>query len=426
MKLKTCILFTLTLISHRCIFADATHNLSTGVFQQTGSESLMNNFGEGLSTLPPKEQNTDYIKYWKTSLKEASPHSTLNGTSASPSPFRPPRFAQTEFAMVMLQFAFSTLGLIGNTLNLVVLFAYGMTSSHIYIAVLAISDLFMCASVYFNTLWQFAAVKAFPEYATLYAYYLCYGFPLTLAASTLGIWITIAFTIDRYLAVTNPLTAATRSKKRTLIISLVVTVFSLASVVPSMFDRYVEYKFNPKYGQFIGTMVFSNLGLNQTYNMISFWLRFCLNMLIPFPLLAGFNILVIRGLFAASKIRKSMKESKNNEKENMERQISLILVTIVTVFFLCNIWSAVYTIAIATDRMYVVYHNPYWRVYGLFGNAMVSGNNCVNFLLYQICSREFRNRVKMLFTCGVSKPSPGVSSSDGRSKTTNLNSKNTI
>ena len=280
-----------------------------------------------------------------------------------------------------------------------------MTSSHIYIAVLAFADLAMCISAYINTLWQFPAVKAIPEYATLYVYYLCYGFPLTLAAYTLGIWITVAFTIDRYLAITKPLLAALRTKKTTFIISLIVTVFSVASVVPSMFDRYVEYRYNPKYGQVIGVMVFSKLGLNPIYNMISFWLRCIINMVIPFPLLAVFNILVAKRLFATSKIRKSMQQHQDDDTENTERQISRILVAIVTVFFLCNIWATVHTIAIATNRMYVVYQNPYWRVFGHFASAMTSANNCVNFLLYQICSKEFRSRVKTLFTCGFLKSS---------------------
>ena len=129
------------------------------------------------------------------------------------------------------------LGLVGNALAVMVLTRRTMnTSTNCFLTALAIWDsVVLLMSLLLMSLGEI--VPAFSRDALPYV--IVYLYPVALVAQTATVWLTVSFTVERYIAVCHPLQAAsmcTIPRAR-----IVIVVIALVSVLYNM-PRWFEYR----------------------------------------------------------------------------------------------------------------------------------------------------------------------------------------
>lgn len=132
--------------------------------------------------------------------------------------------------------AVTGLGLVGNALAVIVLTRRTMhTSTNCFLTALAIWDsVVLLASLLLMSLGEI--VPGFSSDALPYV--IVYLYPVALVAQTATVWLTVSFTVERYIAVCHPLQAAsmcTIPRAR-----IVIVVIALVSVLYNM-PRWFEY-----------------------------------------------------------------------------------------------------------------------------------------------------------------------------------------
>jgi len=94
-------------------------------------------------------------------------------------------------------------GVSGNLVNVAVLTRRSMKSStNSYLTALAVYDILYLVFALTMTLKHYSAVSGSPSYEH---YQQPFGRPLTDTASNTGVWLTLTFTVERYIAVCHPM-----------------------------------------------------------------------------------------------------------------------------------------------------------------------------------------------------------------------------
>ena len=279
------------------------------------------------------------------------------------------------------------LGLIGNSLTVLILSRRVMRSStNYYLGALAIWDtvVLICTAL----LIGIPGTRA--EWYTKYvfAYVVSYMYPLALSAQTATIWLTVSFTVERYIAVCHPLRAASmctihRAKLVIVCVSIGASLYNL----PRWFDYQplkvteVDTTGNITYIE-LGRTAFSR---NPVYLQIYLsWLYVPIMCIIPLVLLSVLNTFLILA------VRKSKKQQQDmNVKQSRENNVTIMLVSVVVVFIICQVPALVYNLAYAINNTYVDESYGY-KVLSTIRNFLVNLNSAVNFLLYCAFGQKFR------------------------------------
>lgn len=237
------------------------------------------------------------------------------------------------------------LGLICNLLVVVVLTHRSMRSStNSFLLSLAIFDSMVLLCTTF--------LICFPPLSSTYTklifpHIVAYIYPLALLAQTCTIWITVSFTVERYIAVTHPLKASSMCtiKRARLTTVLVVTIAVLYNAC-----RWFEYRSvrvfitdelnntnlvlipNTKLPTFRvqPTMLEQNKIYETVYFSVLYLTVMCI---VPILLLGTLNTFLILAVRRSQKERRNMSTS-NTSKEN---NITIMLVSVVVVFIICQV-----------------------------------------------------------------------------------------
>ena len=292
------------------------------------------------------------------------------------------------------------LGLVANFLTAVVLTRKTMHSStNCFLTGLALWDtMVLICTLFLMTLNHFSSTYE----ATVHPYIVVYIYPLALVAQTSTVWITVSFTVERYIAVCHPLKAARMcSINRTRIVIVCVSIVSFIYNI----TRWFEYEFtnNPskhssnKTGEnstnqtfpfkptaFHGDILYNTVYYSYLYPIIMF--------VIPLSSLAIFNTCLIHA------VKKSQKQQKDmNVRQSRENNVTTMLVSVVIVFMMCQVPAAVYNVARAIDAE-TVENMLGWKILSAVRNFLVTFNSAINFLLYCAFGQKFR-RVFMRTFC---------------------------
>ena len=288
------------------------------------------------------------------------------------------------------------LGLIGNSMSFMVLRKdRGTPVATFLLQVLAIADNF------FLLLWMNTyAVKSYIRYmnpeamnSTSWLYTRVYTFPFLYMAQTETIWLTVVIAMNRYMAVCMPYKAPHLCTIMNVYKEvLVVTIFSICINIPRFFEIDIVKKVEN--GTVVSNYQRTWLGKDKVYAIVyTDALYYLFSFVLPLLILAFVNTRVTVAYQAAKKRKRRMTSRRSDNENNITR----VMIIIVLIFILCQaparivqlVWSYKYNHC--HEYQYYLIH---------ISNTLEVLNSSVNFLIYFMFRKRFRDIIIEHFCCG--------------------------
>lgn len=292
-----------------------------------------------------------------------------------------------------------SIGVVGNVITIVIMTRRRMRSStNNYLAALATFDMMYLIFTFVLSLKHYPRI---PETDNLFYWKLMpFIIMLTDTCSNSSVWLTVTFTVERYIAVCHPMKGkvfCTESRAKKAIV--VVFLFCFAFTFPTPFEWKVIEIENPVTNITTLSLDHTEMGSNYLYTTIYYWLTVVFFIFIPFLLLAVFNSFLIRSVHL-SKVQRSAMTRCGDAKEDssQENKITIMLIAVVILFFVCQLPTACHL-------LYSWFHhdnlnaNQKYLLYGLGNifNFLVSLNAAGNFVLYCLLSQKYRRTFVQIF-----------------------------
>ncbi|OQV16786.1 hypothetical protein BV898_09142 [Hypsibius exemplaris] len=270
------------------------------------------------------------------------------------------------------------LGIIVNSLTILVFSQRRLrTSTNIYLRALATFDLIYLTSVFALSFYRYNYHHPY------FLYYQPYGLFITDFASNTSVWLTAAFTIERFFVVSNPMKilkyASTQVAQR--IVVLVAAVCFVCTLSTVFENRVVHVHSNTTNATTLELHP-TALGSNQIYMRFISTFSAIFFVLIPFVTIATLNCFLVKSIRLARNIREHLSPAHVAS----EIRTTFILVVVVVMFLVCQGPTA--TIMIVS--LFVQLDNSLYRGINNIFNLLVAINACSNFFLYVGLSVKFR------------------------------------
>ncbi|XP_014479693.1 PREDICTED: FMRFamide receptor-like [Dinoponera quadriceps] len=287
-------------------------------------------------------------------------------------------------------------GILGNTVSMIVLSRPQMKSSINFLLIgLASSDnmLIITAILIFGlTGIDTCGITLFYNYSTFVLPKIFkLVFLLICTARIATVYLTLAVTVERYIAVCHPLKArsfCTYGRARMAV--LVITVFSFLYNLPKFWEVELHEQIHWKYNITVYCMSVSELRKNAYYvHLYINWLYLIVYSLFPFVSLVIFNTAIYRRVKQANKDLKKL-----SHQQRSEIRLATMLLCVVIVFLICNILPLISNIF----ETFVEGGPPSLMV--RFGHFLVFVNSSINFIIYIILGETFKKTfLKIFLSC---------------------------
>ena len=310
------------------------------------------------------------------------------------------------------------LGFVGNTLSFLVMVKPNnrKMSTCIYMAGISINDNIMMFESLHNWLVSAVKVHAFKPLECRFAsFWALFG----LHNSTFQV---LAMTIDKYVAIRWPHKAATYSTpRRAKVITIGLFTGLLIYNIPHLF-----------LARLIGDQCFG-YSAEGIFTKVYSWLNYALNAIIPFTLLIYMNCTIVKTVGESRKMfemgdknacvnkrsdlysqgRNKGMENRRKTMKSAENQLTVMLLLVTTLFLILLIPTYVRFIFMTlfepdtpdkyslTMLLYQISHKLYHT------------NNGINFFLYFMNGRKFRNELREILCCAMN--SSDTSQNEGNS-----------
>ena len=322
---------------------------------------------------------------------------------------------QTLITLVFIP-VFCLFGSIGNVLSLIVLFHQRMRNQTNYIlAALCVSDtLLLIHSLTFSGIA--IQTKVNPSegiYVRAHVYPIVGAYSsIVMARITSGL--TTLLCVERFIAVYFPMQAhMTCTKRNTVIAILLIFVTTFLVFLPFAFKWTPVTKVTARNITITRSNFTEFYFDNNTFYTIYGSLLNIIYRFVPLLIIPILNIMMIRAVHRTWKLRRKMSGSGNNVSRRFsgktvsygstdeENHITIMLLTVSFVFFICILPGAINSIV-----------THVWKDYSRKGRArhlyktlfsitylLETINSSVNFIIYMACSKTFRSLYKNIFCC---------------------------
>ncbi|XP_069114579.1 FMRFamide receptor-like [Argopecten irradians] len=273
----------------------------------------------------------------------------------------------------------TSLGIVGNTLSSVVLFKLSQLSSfYMYLALLAVSDMaFLINGGIFRWMEMTGIYRPYDTFKRM----LCSEtFVVTLIFSQLSSWITVAVSIDRYIAVCHPF-AVTKycTRKRAAIYVFVAFVVIAALNLPNICFQWDYDTATCTYPVFTDDYCFKYRS----------YIDLLMYGLIPFCFIFTMNSLIVRGLYSAAGRRRMLTEGKGDNTSSKTVKDSTAK-TVTVLFSITACFLLLFVPFIGVSLHEIVYGYGWHSIPGTLADVCSFLNHAINFILYGLSGQRFR------------------------------------
>ncbi|XP_055353583.1 FMRFamide receptor-like [Paramacrobiotus metropolitanus] len=276
----------------------------------------------------------------------------------------------------------SIVGIIVNCMTIIVFSQRRLRSStNMYLKALAAFDLLYLMSVLTLSFYHY------PNHHPYFTYYKPYGYFITDFASNVSVWLTAAFTVERFTVIRNPMKsmkhATSQFAKRVV---FTITVCCFVATFPTLMEYHVQDRYNLLTNTTVLELHPTALGKNATYKNVFYWFTSVTFVFLPFLLIAALNMFLLRSLRAARSIRSSLSSAVLAS----ELRTTFLLVTVILMFLFCQTPAAVMLIVSLFNERHGFMPDNLQRGLNNIINLLVAVNACANFFLYVGLSIKFR------------------------------------
>uniref|UniRef100_UPI00398F7FE9 probable G-protein coupled receptor 139 n=1 Tax=Pristiophorus japonicus TaxID=55135 RepID=UPI00398F7FE9 len=221
---------------------------------------------------------------------------------------------------------------------------------------------------------------------------------LAFAAIECSVWLTVAFTFDRFIAICyHKLRVKYCTEKTAAVIITTVCGLGLLVNIPLYFAN--------DFGEIVDNIQWFCV-VKSTFYTVPIWKAYCwfhviLTPFAPFVLIALLNALTIRHIVQASRVRRGLRGSKTGESHNdpeMEnrRKSIILLLTISGSFILLWMVTSLYEICVQitdTQLFRTDYADPF-TIMEHSGYMLQRLSSCTNTVIYAVGQIKFRDALK--------------------------------
>ena len=283
------------------------------------------------------------------------------------------------------------IGVIGNILTIAVLRRrkFQGTTTAVYLPLLAAAD---TAALIFGIIPEWLDYCEIVVFKELHPWTCKFEKFLFYTSGDTAIWILVAFTFDRFIAVCFPFhkRAVCQPRRASIICGV---IFALAVVK----NLHVFWTRGPQYDE--DGELYKVCGRPEPYTRFEVyvrpWIAFAVVMAVPFLIIIVCNTLIIRTLLKARRLR--------SQQTHSDKDKSFIQTTT-----MCMSASFAFLAFIAPSLVLLI-GSPYWsnddesnEAYNYakaINNQLVYVNHSINFFLYCLTGAKFREELVALFQC---------------------------
>ncbi|CAJ0960117.1 unnamed protein product, partial [Mesorhabditis belari] len=304
-------------------------------------------------------------------------------------------------------------GLFGNISTALILTRPSMRNpNNLYLTALAVFDSCLLITAFF--IYAMEYIIEYTQQFQLYVAWLTYlrfAFALSHISQTGSVYVTVTVTIERYLAVCYP----KRSKRYcssggAAWTILGVTTFALLFNSTKFFE--LEVTINPECGEGTNWQSYmlkpSKMAQNEYYQQVyALWITNFVMVFFPFCCLLVLNSIIAytikRSLQKFDYSDPKIQVKDRHELKEKSREATMVLITIVFIFLICNFWGFVLTL-LEQILPSSILHEDYGTFYTFSREAinfLAIINSSINFVIYIIFGKDFRKELIIVYGCGM-------------------------
>ncbi|XP_067865161.1 probable G-protein coupled receptor 139 [Heterodontus francisci] len=264
-----------------------------------------------------------------------------------------------------------------------------------YLVAMAAADL---SVLIFDVLLYEIKDAYFPYSFLNYTPICCFNLSLLFISIDCSVWVTVAFTFDRFVAIScQKLRANYCTAKTAAVVIAVICSLSVLESVP------IYFVYEPR--EIIDAVPWSCSITSSFYTLpiwVAFlWLETILTPFLPFLLILLFNLLTFRHIVQANRVRRGLRGNRNgenyNDPEMVNRRKSMILLLAISGSFILS-WMVTFVSYISvqfTDtQFYKENYNDLFTIVEQSGYILRTLSCCTNTFIYAVTQNKFRAELK--------------------------------
>ena len=290
-------------------------------------------------------------------------------------------------------------GIVCNILSAVVLTRRVMNSStYSYLSALAVCD----TLALFFSLILYSEDTQYPEKGQLrwqgviYVYLFPFVHPAAVTFQVTSIWLTLAFTVDRYIMICHPFRAEKMcSVGRARIVIVCICLFGILFNIPRFLEYKTEIDVFPTLNNGIekrAVIKYTPIGRSKLFlDLVHSYLYLIFVCGIPFVTLFVLNSFLVHAVHLSRKKGKQI-----NAKEKKRNDTTVMLIGVIVIFFICQCPALISRMVYAVDFTYATTSMTF-HIINEVSNFLVIINSAINIVPYYFFGKRFRNEFWRLF-----------------------------